>query len=341
MTDSTLPPSEAEIARLIATNIEVSDATLEAANGVASIVGIDKAAKAITDAILSLNPVGADATNEVENEKPSMVYESDDCRSTVASVRVRRSGASSSFVEVAEVPVSDAGAVAMREALEFYANPDNWIDTPSWDGDPSCITPKAIPVTSEDGRPCDCGDRARSALSSLPVPAKRVEDGPTHTCKRAGGFVDSNCLAMCDCHVTMKINPVSSLIDIRGDDVQRRCVQPESTTHRESDTKSGVRSRASGIFVDPRDGLMIRFEDNRHRKATTSERALMLSALQGVSCELSDEIRIPLHELSADVDYLIGRVIADSSCAAMIASSIKGKLAAVENAVKQSLQVAK
>lgn len=29
----------------------------------------------------------------------------------------------------------------------------------------------------------------------------------THGCKHAGGFVDSNCMANCDCHVTMQIRP--------------------------------------------------------------------------------------------------------------------------------------
>lgn len=48
---------------------------------------------------------------------------------------------------------------------------------------------------------------------------------------------------------------------------------------------------------------------------------------------LSDDVRIPLHELQADVDYLIGRVVADGSCGAMIATSIKTKLAAIEAAL--------
>lgn len=62
------------------------------------------------------------------------------------------------------------------DALGFYANKKNWIDTPPWDGDPEVLTPKAIPVGSDDdgARPCDCGDRARSALALLaaapPVP---------------------------------------------------------------------------------------------------------------------------------------------------------------------------
>lgn len=72
-----------------------------------------------------------------------------------------------------------APSVAVK-ALEFYANPRNWIDTPSWDGDPDCITPKAIPVTDDgDGaRPCDCGDTARAALSALSAQAQdlAVED---------------------------------------------------------------------------------------------------------------------------------------------------------------------
>ncbi len=52
----------------------------------------------------------------------------------------------------------------MRKALEFYASPSNWINTPPWDGDPECISEKAIPVLPEEGRPCDCGDTARAAL---------------------------------------------------------------------------------------------------------------------------------------------------------------------------------
>jgi len=48
---------------------------------------------------------------------------------------------------------------------------------------------------------------------------------------------------------------------------------------------------------------------------------------------LPDDIRVPLHELQADVDYLIGRVAADESCAAMIAASIKTKLAVIETAL--------
>ena len=50
---------------------------------------------------------------------------------------------------------------------------------------------------------------------------------------------------------------------------------------------------------------------------------------------LPEEIRVPLHELQADVDYLIGRVVADGSCGLMIAASIKDKLAKVEAAVKE------
>lgn len=48
---------------------------------------------------------------------------------------------------------------------------------------------------------------------------------------------------------------------------------------------------------------------------------------------MTDSVRIPLHELQADVDYLIGRVAADGSCAPMIAASIKTKLAAIEAAL--------
>lgn len=48
---------------------------------------------------------------------------------------------------------------------------------------------------------------------------------------------------------------------------------------------------------------------------------------------LTEAVRIPLHELQADVDYLIGRVVADGSCGAMIAASIKTKLKAIECAL--------
>lgn len=54
-----------------------------------------------------------------------------------------------------------------NKALDFYADPKNWIDTPSWDGDTSCITEKAIPVTMQEGSQiCDCGDVARRALTA-------------------------------------------------------------------------------------------------------------------------------------------------------------------------------
>jgi hypothetical protein len=65
---------------------------------------------------------------------------------------------------------SNASAEArLREALEFYADERNWIDTPSWDGDPSCTTPKAIPMqsTEDSGRICDCGDTARNIINEL------------------------------------------------------------------------------------------------------------------------------------------------------------------------------
>jgi hypothetical protein len=54
--------------------------------------------------------------------------------------------------------------------------------------------------------------------------------------------------------------------------------------------------------------------------------------------DLSDEIRVPLHELQADVDYLIGRILADKDCAPTIAASIKTKLAAVEAGIVGAAQ---
>jgi hypothetical protein len=49
--------------------------------------------------------------------------------------------------------------------------------------------------------------------------------------------------------------------------------------------------------------------------------------------QLPEDIRVPLHELQADMDYLICRVAADGSTGAMIAAAIKKKLAAVESAL--------
>jgi hypothetical protein len=39
------------------------------------------------------------------------------------------------------------------------------------------------------------------------------------------------------------------------------------------------RSTTAGIFADPRDGIMIRFENNRVRKITNDERRLIVAAL--------------------------------------------------------------
>lgn len=72
--------------------------------------------------------------------------------------------------ETAERQLAERDAELARKdkALCYYANPENWIDTPPWDGDPDCITPKAIPIIrgGDDGSPCDCGDAARAALGS-------------------------------------------------------------------------------------------------------------------------------------------------------------------------------
>ena len=59
----------------------------------------------------------------------------------------------------------------LRRALAFYADPKNWTDTPSWDGDPYNITPMAIPVRYDDGMSCDCGKTAREALALISTPS--------------------------------------------------------------------------------------------------------------------------------------------------------------------------
>lgn len=51
----------------------------------------------------------------------------------------------------------------------------------------------------------DSGDEKLARLQS----SCREGRGVTHGCKRAGGFVDSNCMANCDCHVTQRIEPTT------------------------------------------------------------------------------------------------------------------------------------
>lgn len=53
--------------------------------------------------------------------------------------------------------------------------------------------------------------------------------------------------------------------------------------------------------------------------------------------ELPDSVRIPLHSLQADLGYLIGRVIADSSCGPMIIQSMRERLDQIEAYVRSSL----
>lgn len=49
--------------------------------------------------------------------------------------------------------------------------------------------------------------------------------------------------------------------------------------------------------------------------------------------ELRDNVRIPLHTLQADLDYLIGRVIADGASVPAVIESIRGRLNEIEAAV--------
>lgn len=49
--------------------------------------------------------------------------------------------------------------------------------------------------------------------------------------------------------------------------------------------------------------------------------------------EIPEDIRIPLHELQADIRYLFGRVSADSSVAGEMAESASVKLRAIEAAI--------
>lgn len=56
------------------------------------------------------------------------------------------------------------------------------------------------------------------------------------------------------------------------------------------------RSKPTGIFADPRDGIMVRFENNRHRKITEAERRLVvesLSAAPGEPCAWDRRVHFP------------------------------------------------
>lgn len=80
--------------------------------------------------------------------------------------RVYASAMKTKGVKYTRADLAEARLKQAVEVIEFYANPDNWIDTPSWDGDPECFTPKAVPVINQGdgGTPCDCGDTVRQFI---------------------------------------------------------------------------------------------------------------------------------------------------------------------------------
>lgn len=51
--------------------------------------------------------------------------------------------------------------------------------------------------------------------------------------------------------------------------------------------------------------------------------------------ELPESVRIPLHSLQADLEYLIGRVIADGSCGPMVVKSMRERLDQIEVEVRE------
>lgn len=53
--------------------------------------------------------------------------------------------------------------------------------------------------------------------------------------------------------------------------------------------------------------------------------------------ELPYDIRVPLHELQADMDYLFGRVAADGSLAGAFSGTVKAKLAIIETELLDAL----
>jgi hypothetical protein len=64
-----------------------------------------------------------------------------------------------------------------------------------------------------------------------------------------------------------------------------------------------------------------------------------LSAIEApaAASEVTEEIRVPLHSLQADVGYLFGRVAADSSCASAMAASVRERLTQIETALAAAL----
>ncbi|MFK5596487.1 hypothetical protein ACFZ8E_05715 [Methylobacterium sp. HMF5984] len=80
------------------------------------------------------------------------------------------------------------------------------------------------------------------------------------------------------------------------------------------------------------------YDRNAHNAEPTiepvvDEAALAPAAQVNPGRDLPDDIRVPLHELQADADYLFGRVAADGSCAGVMAASVKVKLKALEEAI--------
>jgi hypothetical protein len=53
--------------------------------------------------------------------------------------------------------------------------------------------------------------------------------------------------------------------------------------------------------------------------------------------ELPDTIRVPLHELQADIQYLMGRVVAGTLAGWMVADAVAKKLALIETAAKEMI----
>jgi CHAT domain-containing protein len=90
-----------------------------------------------------------------------------------------------------------------------------------------------------------------------------------------------------------------------------------------------MQERAKRIYEDLQEGQFL-----RERSVDIIATALAQSNAEPVaSAGLTEAVRVPLHELQADMKYLFSRVAADGSVADVMADSVLAKLAKIEESI--------
>lgn len=77
-----------------------------------------------------------------------------------------------------------------------------------------------------------------------------------HRCKRAGGFVDQNCMALCDCHETMKLetfdagDPMDAVAEMFRRQITQLALDAEKVTiYRDLDPQQQLQSFIAGAMT--------------------------------------------------------------------------------------------